>query len=389
MSSLMKKGLLFGLVAAFILSGSAVFAGEVASSDDKVSVSLYGQVNRAITTVSDGEETYRSHVDNDNSSTRFGFKAKAKGSDALTIGANLEWEYQSNASNSVTHDDTTIDAGLSRRKLEVFLDFAGIGKFTLGHGPTASDGTSQVDLSGTKVAGYSLITAWAGSYEFFDNDADAHSGISVSDVMNELDGNSRKDRFQYDSPKFSGFQIAASTFEVETFDDGATIEDKHEPAYDIALKYSGMVKDSVKLAGAVAYSNYPSTDDANAADKMINGSLSALFSGISITLAVGQRELDNVADSDPDSEKFYFVKLGYMADFWDVGSTAFAFDYGKFDDYNNTSDNEAKTYAIYAVQKLENWGTELYAGYRIHKLDAPGESYEDIGALFLGTRIKF
>ena len=386
MSSLMKKGLLFGLVAAFILSGSVVLAGEVTNSKDKVSVSLYGQVNRAMTYVDDGEDSYLNHVDNDNSSTRFGFKIKAKGSDTFTAGANLEWEYQQNASNNSNQANDAEDGTLDKRILDVYLDFAGIGTFTLGHGMTASDGTSQMDLSGTKVAGYSLINAWAGSYFFYDTNT-GRTTITPDGVMDDLDGNSRKDRFRYDSPKLSGFQIAASTFERDTTDNGVA---KHGAAYDVALKYSGKVGDTVKLVGALAFSDYPSSDGANAYDKQINGSLSVLFSGISVTFATGQRDLTNVTAGSADSEKFYYGKLGYMADFTSVGATAFAVDYGKYDEFSGIVDDAASTYALYAVQNLQDWGTELYTGYRIYQLDdRPGASYDDIGAFFLGARIKF
>ena len=88
MSKLMKNGLLLCLVAAFVLCGTVnLFAGEVASNNDKVSVSFYGQVNRAMSLVNDGDDNYLNHVDNDNSSTRFGFRIKAKGSNSLTASA--------------------------------------------------------------------------------------------------------------------------------------------------------------------------------------------------------------------------------------------------------------------------------------------------------------
>jgi hypothetical protein len=391
MSKLMKNALLFFLVAAFVLCGTVnLFAGGVASSNDKVSVSLYGQVNRAVTLVNDGDESYLNHVDNDTSSTRFGFKVRAKGSDTLTAGANLEWEYQQNASNKISQTDYPVNGSLDKRKLDVYLDFASIGMFTLGHGSTASDGTSEVDLSGTTVAGYALTTGWAESFYFFDKNTNQLSSIQVGDVMSDLDGNSRKDRFRYDSPRFAGFMISASTFEMDTVDNGAANPDRHDAAYDIVLRYSGKMGDAVKLAGAVAYSDYPSSDAANAADNQVNGSLSVLFSGFSVTVSAGQKKYSNVAATDADSESTYYGKLGYIADFWSVGTTAFAIDYGKYDEFDHVKDGEASTYAFYMVQNLKNWGTELYTGYRIYTLDNRStEDFDDIGVFFLGMRVKF
>ena len=79
-----------------------------------------------------------------------------------------------------------------------------------------------------------------------------------------------------------------------------------------------------------------------------------------------------------------------MADFWSVGTTAFAIDYGKYDEFDHIKDGKASTYAFYIVQNLKDWGTELYTGYRIHTLDdRAGTQFDDIGAFFLGMRVKF
>jgi hypothetical protein len=177
---------------------------------------------------------------------------------------------------------------------------------------------------------------------------------------------------------------------MDTIDNSGNNPDTHDPAFDIVLRYSGKMGDAVKLAAAIAYSDYPSSDAADAADSQVNGSLSVLFSGFSVTFAAGQRDYSNVAATDSDSANYYYGKLGYMADFWSVGTTAFAIDYGVYNEFTGVKDDEASTYAIYLVQNLKNWGTELYTGYRIHTLDdRPGAQFEDIGAFFLGMRVKF
>jgi len=86
------------------VAGSAL-AGNVASRADRVNIQLYGQINRALLFANDGEEGYLFHVDNDLSGTLIGIKANVKSSDALTIGAKLEVEIQSNASNNVNQNN--------------------------------------------------------------------------------------------------------------------------------------------------------------------------------------------------------------------------------------------------------------------------------------------
>lgn len=69
--------------------------------NDKVMVTLYGQLNRALLFVDDGNDNELYNVDNDNSSTRFGLNGTAKAFEGITLGTKVEMEYQANASNKV------------------------------------------------------------------------------------------------------------------------------------------------------------------------------------------------------------------------------------------------------------------------------------------------
>ena len=46
-------------------------------------------------------------------------------------------------------------------------------------------------------------------------------------------------------------------------------------------------------------------------------------------------------------------------------------------------------YGIQAVQKIDNWGAELFAAYRLYKLDRDDTDMEDISVFMTGSRIKF
>jgi predicted porin len=76
---------------------------------DKVSVQLYGQVNRAFLAADDGDSSDYYFVDNDNSSSRIGLIGESKVNDDITIGTRMEFEYQSNASNVVNQEDKNPD----------------------------------------------------------------------------------------------------------------------------------------------------------------------------------------------------------------------------------------------------------------------------------------
>jgi hypothetical protein len=338
---------------------------------DKMTVQVYGQVNRAVLFANDGDNSELFHVDTDTSSTRFGFKLKASPFDkGLTVGAHMQWEYESNSSTKVNQIDTNTSGDkLADRILEVFLE-GNFGRLTLGQGSTASDGTSEVDLSGTKLAGLSRVAAIGGGLLFYDDAADALSGVKVSSVMNNLDGNSRKDRLRYDTPKFNGFSAAASV-----------VSDDGDDAEDFALRYSGKLG-SIKTKAAVSYVNYSGGSYKN----QISGSFSCLAkNGFNVTLAGGTKDSDVSGKDDPI---FYYAKLGYIANLIKAGTTAFAIDFGRFED-QKTNDDEADTIGFGCVQKLKDWYSEVFFGYRMFSLDRTGTDYSDIHTVFTGLRIKF
>jgi predicted porin/cell division protein FtsB len=248
---------------------------------DKVSVQLYGQVNRAFLAADDGDSSDYYFVDNDNSSTRLGLLGEAKVNDDLTIGTRMEFEYQSNASNEVNQDDKNPDGGdgdgFDDRWLDVQFTSKRFGKLYLGKGSTASDGTSEVDLSGTDVVGYSSIGDMAGGILFYDDDTNARSATNIGGVFSNFDGLSRRNRIRYDSPEFWGFTLSGSLPS-----DGG----------DVALRYAAKWGEDWKFAAAAAYADPQATSDTVASQ--YNGSASILHSsGINFTVAGGSQDLES------------------------------------------------------------------------------------------------
>ncbi len=353
--------------------------------NEKMKVDLYGQVNRAVLYANDGDSDEFYNVDNDHSSTRFGIKATAQPTDKLTAGAVMEFEYQSNPSNLVWQEDAnakneTNANKLDKRILEVFLNSA-FGKLSIGQGSTASDSSSEVDLSGTNVVGYSDVTAFAGGMRFFNNATnrldvnplDSTKDTSINSVFSNLDGLSRQNRLRYDTPKFAGFMLSASTY-----------SENDDDAKDVALCYSADVSGG-KAAAAVSYVNFNS---ASSKKNQYSGSASFLMNnGLNLTVAAGnqERRVVNVADAT-----FYYGKIGYIANIFSIGATHFGIDYGTF---HNTkkNDDRSDSAGFQCVQNLKDWSTELYMGYRFYDLNRAGAQYDyaDIHTVMAGMRLKF
>ena len=243
------------------------------------------------------------------------------------------------------------------------------GKFSLGWGSSASDGTSEVDLSGTTVIGYSSITDMAGGQLFFDKNAAELSDTQLFTVFGNMDGLGRDERIRYDSPSFNGFTVSASYIT-----DGGG---------DVALRYSGQIS-AVKIAVAASYADPGSTTELF--DEQLAGSVSVLHdSGFNITLATGTRDHK---EAGRDDAGYVYAKLGYRANWSPMGITALSIDYGHFADLSDNGD-DADTLGFQMVQDLHDWGSEAYMGYRLHTLDRINENYDNINAIMIGMRVKF
>jgi hypothetical protein len=331
--------------------------------NDKVEVELYGQINAAVLSVDDGNQSETYIVDNDHSSTRVGLKAKTKNFEVATLGANVELEYQLNPSNLVSQSTKSVDGTFNERHIEVYVDFKKYGKFSIGQGDTASNSASEVDLSGTSVAGYSDIAVFSGGQLFFDNNSLSLTGTDIADVFSNLDGLSRTRRVRYDSPEFGGLMLSGSILSSS--------------GHDIAARYDNSFE-LFKLKAAVAWSENA------AAENTYNGSASILLNpGINFTVAAGERDFDSAGRDNAD---FLYGKVGYIFKLFSVGKTAASVDYGQ---YNNAAqnDDEATVYGLQLVQNVTDWDSQFYLGLRSHDLNRAG--YEEITALLSGVRIKF
>lgn len=363
-----------GITRKFLVAGAVALVGAMAAqtahaaADMKVKV--YGQVNRALLWADDGDESKTYFVDNSNSSTRFGIDAKATIEGGMTVGGKFEAELQSNASSDVNQLEEKTDAVLKERHMDVWLEGA-FGKFSIGQGNTASNETSEVDLSGTTVISYSDTKQFSGGILFFDEAAGALSGVKIKDVFNNLDGLSRDDRIRYDSPSLTGFTLSASMGSKEF--------------WDAAVRYTGTFGET-KFAAAVAYADFGDLD--KTVEGEINGSASVLFGGLSLTGAAGQKQLDEKLAGRSDDPMFWYGKVAYTAKLAFAGSTTFGVDYMASNDMKKDGD-EATTYAAFVVQRLDNYNSELYVGYRSHALDRVGVDFADVTGLMGGARIKF
>lgn len=365
----------------------------------KVSLSIYGQVNTALMFWDNEKERNVYVVDNDVSSTRFGFKGKAKVTSDLSAGFKIEIETQLAASNEVDESNDDGPQQINLRKAEWYLKSKTYGKVTVGQGGFASDGVSHVDLSGTNViAQFDDLK--------FGEKIDPRSITSLGgqgDYDDYTRGGSyeynRGNRIRYDSPTLAGFVASAAWGE--------------DDAWDIALRYAGE-GGGFKFAAGVAYGQFTdgtgslSNDNVCASPglggecqeaEVVTGSASIIHvsTGLFVTAGAARREFDNIEalNSFDEENTWWGVRGGVSRRFNSLGKTAIYAEYQMHENDNFRGDlgltSEAEIMGAGIVQKIDAAAMELYLGYRHVEVDDndPANEFDTLDVVTAGARIKF
>ena len=167
-----------------------------------VEFSISGQVNRLIMNIDNGVEQGVVHADNSVSGTRWRIKGDGELDNDMTTGFIFENQLQSNPTSLITAESLDTDGingnvGLgnlfSVRLANVWFK-GNFGKVTIGQGRGASDGTTELDSSGTNVIQYPGASRdLLGAMEY------GNSDVIVAEVRNNFDGLGRNDNIRYDA----------------------------------------------------------------------------------------------------------------------------------------------------------------------------------------------
>jgi len=341
----------------------------VTSSLSRVDLGLYGHINKGVMYVDNGDTGYTYVVDNTNSQTRLGLKANVEAVHGWNIGGRIEYGIVANGSSDVNqlNSSNATDDNFKLRWAEVSFANDMYGKLSVGKGSSASDGTTEVDYSGTGMAGYVSISDLAGASLWNDSDTGLTT-VQIKDVFNSFDGFSRTDRVRYDTPSFMGVSAAVS---------GASSDD-----YDGSLSYSRKFGET-RFGGAL----YAGQRGSSVSIGSQYGGSASVFLPMGLNFSVSAATADLTAE-DRDNPMNWWGKLGYQTVFYDGSTTSFSIDYGETSDLAQDGDT-AKAFTLSAVHNLSEYGTEIYALFRNHQLDRDAADFDDINVFFVGSRVKF
>ena len=369
----------------------------VLSGNDRVQVTLSGQVNRDILFHNDGSgrtDTY--FADNNVSSTRLRALGSARlDKDTVVISA-IEFDLRSNSSAAVNRQSSNNNGGdtpalgpFRVRRAEVGVQSA-YGSLLLGRGSTFTDGIAEFDLSGTDVAFYSYLPDSGGALQFSNRSGVARrtGDPSISQVYDDFDG-PRDDRIRYDTPVWHGLSAGGSVAQ------GGFA--------DVGLRYAATLS-GTKVAGGIGYMNYqgtlPSTqpqDGTNQATtpfkQRVAGSVAALLpNGLNFLGSAGWGEhYGNCCGAGlvaRENSRTYFLKGGYQASIFSFGPTNFAVQGGQT--FNRIRDGDVATrVGLSFNQQVIAKGFEIYGGYEHLTLTRSGSRYAPAEIALIGSRVQF
>jgi hypothetical protein len=345
--------------------GEAAKRPLITSSSSRVKLAISGQVSRLLNFAEDGKSSKFYFVDNNISVSLLRFTATGEFTDDFSVGANLELAISPNNSAEVSQTNEEGSQLNEFRKTEALFKSRSYGDVAFGKGDPATKDISRIDLSGTDILAYASTGQPAGGL-IFRTDADEDlSGVEVNDAFTDFDSG-RRNRIRYDTPELAGFSGAVSG--------GA------DQQWGAAVRWKGA---GYGLQAAGGFGVHDPSEEG--VDQVYAGSASALHeaTGLNLTLASAHQ------DADEGDGRLYYIKGGWQHGFFTFGDSAFSLDYGR--NVNApASDSDGHTVGAVALQHIEGYGTELFAGFRVYDLDqADDVDLDRIYVTTVGTRVKF
>lgn len=386
----------------------------------KVSLTIQGQVNKAVLLWDDSAERNAYVVGNKNDQSNFSLTGDAEISKGLKAGYDITIRLRDDLSDDADQDNTRGSGDpFQVWQMHWWIESETLGKVSLGKASRVTDTAPESDLSETGVAGYAGVQDIGGAFSLRSSNG-ALTGLAWGDVYNHFNGDTAN-VVRYDTPIIAGFTASASWGE--------------DDIWDVGLRYDGE-GGGFKMSAAIAYTEITDApgEFADLDQSTLVGSVAVLHekTGLNALVSFGHRQFsESVIDTDgvartPQDAKFIYAKLGWIAQMNSLGPTAFYGEYGWFKDYVSALDdtvdedgngigdgsdiaaslggariagNTAQVWGAGLVQHIEAAEMQIYLGYRLHESEfdlrdaggvpTAGNKIENFHTLIVGSKIAF
>lgn len=360
-----------------------------------VSLTINGQVNRALLAWNDGIDSDSYVVDPSHYSSRVAFRGEGKTGAGWKSGFFVEAEFRDSSSGTVFQGDDEGVGGTAGeiriRQSNVYIDSEKFGRVTLGQQNSAAKDINTISLSNNmdnanidNPPSFRVRTSDGGN-----------TGLTWGQIASGLDGN-RGDFVRYDSPSIYGFILSAAWGENDY--------------WDAALRFKGEWN-SFRLAAGIGYTWADDSATGGKAPELeqIAGSASLMHvpSGLFLTVAAGELNSDALTKD----AFFYYADAGIMRKFNSYGATTIYAAHGHYEDFGagltgssniagvpleafTVASSEVNRYGGGIVQTFDAAALDLYAQIHYYEADitAVGGGQVDTEswyAVLTGARIKF
>jgi hypothetical protein len=324
-------------------------ASALRKGNSKVSLQVYGQVNRAILFWNDTFNSKAAVVDNTTSSSRLGFIGQGTIAPGLSAGYRIEFEFLMPASSEIynpadiTHAGPLTDVAL--RQAYWYLSGDQFGTLSVGHQWSATGTLTLINL-GSQMNdaalhynnGFSIGLSIAGGI---------FSDLKWGQIAHNVD-TLRGNYVRYDAPAFLGFVLSTAVGERD--------------GWDVALRYQADWQ-AFRFAAGVGYS-----DDREAQLTEAKGAASLLHNptGLYTSVAGGLREDDHSSIIGRPPAYFHYTQVGISKKWLPYGTTTAYGDFGTYKNFNvgellrvDPHTNELVIWGTLSETSVVRWGYGL------------------------------
>jgi len=382
----------------------------------KVSLTISGQVAKAVMWWDDETETNTYVVDNDNAQSRVRFVGKAAFADGWTAGYVLELGLDTASSDAVSQEDPTgvnltnglptfgvvsgLSSGIEIRQSHWYIESKELGKVSVGRLSMATDDLYKYANLGKAYSDAELHY----NGRFFMNVAGVRQTSRWDDFANNLD-TSRINGVRYDSPSFEGFVLSAAWGSDDQWD--MSLKFKKEFGKITVAAGIGYYEDTERTLtnpDGTPVANPSITDRDEPKDVVGSIGIAEEDTGLYFYGAAGRREFDDdgavsAALAADDTADYYYGQVGINRKFIDLGKTNIHVDYGVYNDWRTGSgtvaDSEVKRIGAGITQNISAAEMDLYVLFN-HYYDAEQTTtagaltqFDDWTGVVGGARINF
>jgi hypothetical protein len=323
-----------------------------------------------------------------------GIDGRGKVTNDISLRTRMEFQVQSGDTGGGTQFENQggTASRFTVRHLDVILSSKKFGAVWMGRGDTASNGTSEIDLSGISTARLGgSNTNILNEYILMSKDDSAvpQAVATVGRFFNSYDGANRQNRIRYDTPTFFGFKA------------GASIIDKHN--VEAAVRYKGKIA-GTELAGGVGWCHTRGSQSAGSGTCFgngttvqgvtgVNGSVSFKTPiGLGATFSGGTnwRDLAGAGHTTTANQGWNInPSIFYTAKFSELGSTTFEYAYQYGEDATAPGD-EGQAHAVTALQRIDSVGGDYFVTFRYVDVEtATNDNIEPLWFVGGGFRQRF